>query len=1015
MLFTVLFVVGVAAYLNVPVSLLPDVAIPEITVRISGQNVSARELENTAVAPVRQQLLQVSRLRDVRSETRDGTATIRLSFEYGANTDLAFIEVNEKVDGAMRYLPKEVERPLVVKASAADIPVLTLNLTLKDSTAAGANRKPFSELSRFAENVVRRRIEQLPQVAMADVTGLVKDEVTITPHLDLLEAGAFTLSDIESALSAYSYTPGSMTIHDGYYEYNIRFSDVLRTVEDIRNVYFAKHDRVYQLKDVARVEQTAEKEKGMATYNGKRAVALSVIKQSEAGMTKMQEAIGEVVEQLGRDYPEVSFDVSQNQTELLDYTISNLKQNLLLAFLFVCMVSAIFLRDAKSPLIIGLSMFVSLVVSFFFFHLFHISLNVVSLTGLILALGMMIDNSIIVTDNIGQHRAKHLPLGEACARGASEVVAPMLSSMLTTIAIFVPLIFLSGIAGALFSDQAFSVTVGLLVSYITGVALLPVLYKLVYSAPKVHLLPKIAEKVGKQRGENPENVAIFRIYDCCTGWVFRHKALTAIIMLAIFPVCFALFTLIRKEKMPDLHQNEMSVTLEWNENIHVEENYERSMKVCEQLSPEAEETSGLIGQQQLMLGGRREQTSSEAEIYVKAKTSDDIPLLKGKVEAYLSEKYPRAQASFAPTGTIFEKIFSTGEADFVVEYFDVSRQKEAPSQLVAELKKQLTGMAGAPPEQVSLQHQLNFKIDREKLLLYKVQHDEVYRALKTAFRENRVTTLRSEQQYLPIALGGDVKSVKELMAHTLVDAPPDPDGRRYKLPLSAFVEVTPATDLKTIFAGKSGEYIPFVFQHVDNADEVASKISEESRSRQGAEVSFSGSVFSNKKMLNELAVILLISILLMYLILAAQFENFVQPLIVLAEIPIDVAAALGLLMATGHSLNLMSAIGIIVTCGIIINDSILKVDVMNTLRKSGMPLMEAIHEAGRRRLKAILMTSLTSIVCMLPLFFSSNLGAELEKPLAIATIGGMIIGTPVSLFVVPLLYWRIYRSKELKT
>jgi multidrug efflux pump subunit AcrB len=1007
MLFTVFFIVGMAAYLNVPVSLLPDIAIPEITVRISGENVSARELENTVVSPVRQQLLQVNRLRDIHSETRDDGATIRLNFEYGANTDLAFIEVNEKVDGAMSYLPKEVERPRVIKASATDIPVLNLNLTFKEAGAVGSNQKPFSELSSFAENIVRRRIEQLPQVAMVDMTGLVKDEVVVIPDPNHLEAGAFTLSDIESALNSNNYSPGSIAIRDGYYEYNIRFSAVLRTVEDIRNIYFTKNDRVYQLKDVARVEQTSEKERGMAVYNGKRAVTLAVIKQSEASMSQMQQAIGEAVDQFGKDYPEVAFNVSQNQTELLDYTISNLKQNLLLAFIFVCMVSFVFLRDVKSPLIIGLSMFVSLVVSLLFFHLFHISLNVVSLTGLILALGMMIDSSIIVTDNIGQYRTGLLPIGEACVKGASEVVAPMLSSMLTTIAIFVPLIFLSGIAGALFFDQAFSVTVGLLVSYITGVVLLPVLYKLVYGI-KMPQLRGIFGKRGELSGEALRSSALFRAYDWGIAWVFRHKILTAVAMLAVFPICFLLFTLIRKEKMPYLHQNEMLVTLEWNENIHVQENYRRSMALFEKFSSEVEEMSALIGQQQFMLGSNREQTSSESEIYMKAKTSDDIFLLKQKMEGYLSEVYPRAQASFSPTGTIFEKIFSIGDADLVVEYYGVGNSKEVDPQQVLALERSVTALAGASPEQVSFQNQLNFKINREKLLLYNIQYDVVYKALKTAFKENQLATLRSQQHYLPIVLGGDVKSVKEVMEHTLIDAPSDANGTRYKLPLSAFVEVFPAVGLKTIVAGKSGEYVPFIFDNINNVDKAVAAINSDARNRHGVEVAFSGSIFSNQKMINELTLILLISVLLMYFILAAQFENFVQPLIVLAEIPIDVAAALGLLMATGHSLNLMSAIGIIVTCGIIINDSILKVDVMNRLRKSGMPIMEVIHEAGRRRLKAILMTSLTSIVCMVPLFFSSDMGSELEKPLAVATIGGMIIGTPVSLFIVPLLYWRIY-------
>jgi len=218
-------------------------------------------------------------------------------------------------------------------------------------------------------------------------------------------------------------------------------------------------------------------------------------------------------------------------------------------------------------------------------------------------------------------------------------------------------------------------------------------------------------------------------------------------------------------------------------------------------------------------------------------------------------------------------------------------------------------------------------------------------------------------------------------------------------------------DVKTIVAGKNGEYIPFYFYKPKNPEKVVSTLKSVSSEHPDYDVSFSGTFFTNQQMIKELMVILLISILLMYFILAAQFESFVQPLIVLLEIPIDIAAALGLLILLGHSLNLMSAIGIVVTCGIIINDSILKVAIMNQLRKSGMPLMDAIHEAGHRRLNAILMTNLTTIVCMLPLLFSSDLGSELEKPLALATMGGMLIGTPVSLFIVPLAYWRIYRCE----
>ncbi|MDL2241952.1 efflux RND transporter permease subunit, partial [Bacteroidales bacterium OttesenSCG-928-L03] len=470
MAFTACFILGIITYLNIPVSLLPDIAIPEISVHVSAKDYSARELENTAIKPIRSQLLQVGNLRDIRSETRDGNGMIRLYFDYGTDTDLAFIEVNEKIDAAMSYLSRDINRPRVVKASATDIPVFNLNLTLRQDEYT---ENDFLDLSEFAETVIKRRIEQLPQVSMVDMTGLVYKQVLITPDENKMQIAGISLSEIESALAYNNIERESMTVREGHYEYSIKFLAVMNTVEDVQNIYLRKNDQVYQLKELASVKLVPEKETGISLYNGKRSVVLSVIKQADENMDNLKEALGETISHFEKNYPNIAFDISQNQTELLDYTISNLQQNLILAFIFILIVSSLFMRDVRSPLIIGICMFISLIVSLLFFYLFHVSLNIISLTGLILALGMMIDNSIIVTDNIGQYRKLGYSLDEACIRGTNEIIAPMLSSALTTISVFVPLIFLSGIAGALFFDQAFSVAVGLLVSYVTGIMLLP--------------------------------------------------------------------------------------------------------------------------------------------------------------------------------------------------------------------------------------------------------------------------------------------------------------------------------------------------------------------------------------------------------------------------------------------------------------------------------------------------------------------------------------------------------------
>lgn len=1010
MSFTACFIIGIVTYLTLPVSLLPDIAIPEITVQVSGQNTSARELENTLVRPLRQQLVQLSRLREMRSETRDGSGIIRLSFDFGTNTDLAFIEVNEKIDVAMNFLAKDAERPKVVKASAADVPVFYLNLTLKNDSAyagkAGEDSEAFLGLCEFAENVIRRRIEQLPEVAMVDVTGVLKRQVQLVPDPNKLAILGLSIEDLELALEQNNVEPGSMRVRDGYYEYSIKFSTLLRTEDDVRNILLRKEGRILRVGDFCQVNVVPVEEEGVSLSNGKRAVTLAIIKQADENMDDMKQAVTGTMDYFRRAYPGVDFSISQNQTELLDYTISNLQQNLSLGFLFICLVAILFLGDVRSPFIIGLSMVVSLVVTFVLFYLCGTSLNIISLSGLILAQGMMVDNSIIVTENISQYRERGYALRRACVAGTNEVITPMLSSSLTTVAVFVPLVFMSGIAGALFYDQAFSVTAGLLVSYFTGILLLPVLYYLAYRFDV-----RRRSWISRIRIHNPlKEHTLDRFYDAGVDWVFAHKAISILFCVVSIPLCVFMFHFIRKERMPEIDRNELMVRVEWNENIHVDENRKRVDALFVRLRGETVEQTASVGLQDYLLNRDRALSGSEAELYFRTEKPEEIQPLQEHVYQLLKEEYPLAVVSFSPPETVFEKLFVTGEADVVAELYARNKEQAPDADELRELELRLGERTGVAPTGIAFENQLNIQVLQERLLLYNVSYNELYRTLRTAFKENSVTLLHSYQQYLPINIAGEEQTVNQVLKNTLIQALPDAAGKMDYIPLADLVKVLPSEDLKTITAGHSGEYLPFHFYEVEDAPALMAEVKQTVDETGQWDTMFSGSFFSNRQMLDELVVILFISILLMYFILSAQFESFLQPLIVLLEIPVDVAFALVLLWICGHTLNLMSAIGLIVTCGIIINDSILKLDAINELRKAGMPLLEAIHEAGRRRLRPIIMTSLTTILAMVPLLFSFDMGSELQKPLSIAMIGAMVIGTLVSLFIIPLVYWYIYRK-----
>ena len=1009
MAFTACFIVGLVTYFSLPVSLLPDIDIPQITVQVSGENSSARELENTMVAPVRRQLMQVSGLSEMRSETRDGSGIIRLSFDFGTNTDLAFIEVNEKIDAAMNGLPRDAVRPKAIKASATDIPVFYLNMTLKDAVPyQETDGEAFLEMCTLAENVVKRRIEQLPQVVMADMTGVPQKMLRIVPDMGKMESLGMGIADLEGILSSNNVEPGSMLVRDGYYEYNIRIASILRTPEDVENIYFNRGGLVMQLKDICSVKTVTRNETGRSLAGGKRAVTLAIIKQGEENMDNLRKELKETTDYFTRIYPDIEFGITRNQTELLDYTISNLQQNFTLGFLFIFIVAVFFIGDVRSPLVIGITMITSVVITFFFFYICRISLNVISLSGLILAVGMMIDNAIIVTENISQYREKGYSLKRAAVAGTSEMITPMLSSSLTTIAVFVPLVFMSGIAGAIFMDEAFSITSGLMVSYFTGIMLLPVLYVLFYrmGIRKHNWFTASFKNLLK-------NEWLTRFYDAGIEWVFAHKAVTMAFAIVSLPLCVLMFMVIEKERMPKIDQNETVVNIEWNENIHVDENNRRVNAILAMTDSLVEEHTAYVGMQDYLLGTENELSAAEAELYFRTAEPSGIPALTEMLGSRIRREYPAATVTFSPPVTIFEKLFVTGEPDLVAQLRASDRTSTPEASDVREIETDIAKETGYMPDGTPFRSQLNLEVDRNRLLIYNVNYDEVVRVLRTALKDNQVSTLRSYQQYLPIGIAGREMSVNRILAETLVETNADAVTReRNYIPLRELVRIVSDEDLKEITAGRNGEYIPVNFYNVENVpqamDGVRRAVDKDSR----WDVSFGGSFFSNRKMMGELTVILLISVLLMYFILCAQFESFLQPLIVLAEIPMDIAFGLVLLWATGHTMNLMSAIGIIVSCGIVVNDSILKLDSINELRKEGMPLLDAIHTAGHRRLRAIIMTTLTTVFAMVPLLFTSDLGSEMQRPLSVAMIGTMMIGLVISLFVIPLIYWFIYRKHE---
>lgn len=575
----------------------------------------------------------------------------------------------------------------------------------------------------------------------------------------------------------------------------------------------------------------------------------------------------------------------------------------------------------------------------------------------------------------------------------------MLSSVLTTCAIFIPLIFMSGIAGALFYDEAMAVTITLLSALIMSVLVIPVFYYRFYRNQPCFTPNRFISRISVGN--------MTRGYDAILSWFFRRRGVMWGIFGAAVLLIGVLFIKLDKQKLPTLSHSDTLLNIEWNERIPIEENGRRCEKIMAQFPDMVEQYTAMTGAQQFALSHTRETGLSEAIIYVKAGSTGDIDRFEREARDYITRNWPEAVHSSQASGNIFDMLFQDREAPVVARIKRTDGSTPEPEQLTTLLYQLREALPQVYIPQPEWNEYIELITDPERLALYDVSFDQILSYLQNAMNASSVLRISKGDFSMPVVIGVGTKEAKDLIQGSYIET------RGGRVPLEILLKETRNRDLKQIASGVDGEYYPLVLdvkgRKARQAMETVSKIV---RADDYFDVSYTGSYFTNREMIKELCSVLVISILLLFFILAAQFESLVQPFIILSELIIDIFAVLGILWIFGESLNLMSMIGMVVMCGIVINDSILKVDTINRLRERGYGLKRAILEAGSRRLKAIIMTSLTTILAIAPFLVRGDMGSDLQYPLSLALISGMVAGTFVSVFFVPLAYYVIYKRTD---
>lgn len=986
--FFALVLLGIVAGNLVPTSLLPDTDIPQINIRIQEPDMSAREIEQNITTPLRDALRQLNALDDIQSTSGEGTGDVQLVFTHGTDMSMAFIAVNEKVDMLMNQLPAGTERPQVTKYSVADIPVFHLQVSDKKGNTTPAR---LADISSFTREIIRRRLEQAPEIAMVDISGYTTPQVQLQPREDYLRTLGLNANNLFIVFQENSMKLGNVMVRDGHYRYYLKFMSDMHELDDIRKIPLQVNGRIFRLDDLADVSLGNTTATGAFYADGRRAIDMAVIKQSAARMEDLRSSFNYLVEQFRQDYPDLQFKVSQDQTSLLNYAIGNLYQDLILGGMlaFICMM--IFIRRLSAAILVGITIPVSLLLSQLGFYLFHISFNVISLGGLILGLGMIIDNSIVVIDTITLHQQQGAAIEEASIAGPNEIIIPLFSSVLTNCAVFVPLLFLSGIAGAIFSDQALSITIGIVSSMLVSVILLPPLFLLIHKMKFLQL-------------EIPAYVHVTGWYEAGIHWVFKHTRLTIMIAACVMLAGIGCYIHIRKERLPPISRQELDIDILWNDYHDPEQAKAKIDSILRPLSPYIANYSVWTGTQQYLLSDMRRMALRDTKVYVRLRQSSDMDAFSQQLQ---QRHYADAVLTLHPSENAFDAVFADRQAPLIFQISEKnSRQMPALLQSETFCRKLGAVIPGANIAPVSRQQKLVIKTNPELASLYGVSLYNLNSTLANVLKPLYVDNFQGGKELVPIVITTpQYNSLQQLLMQTFVRGK---DQLEY--PLSSFVSSSLDDDYQAITAGKQGEYYP-VNLNVKDAGSVLEKIHERVvKANPELTINLAGSYFENEALIKQMSYILLISVVLLYFILSVQFESLLQPLFILAELPISILGAFIILDVGGSSLNLMSMIGIVIMSGLVINDSILKIDAINSYRKQGVPLVEAIHLGGLRRLKPMVMISLSTVGALLPTLFMHDLGSELQKPLSLTLLGGMTLGLLVSLFFVPLIYWLIYRK-----
>jgi HAE1 family hydrophobic/amphiphilic exporter-1 len=1033
--------VGLLSATRLPIDLLPDLMYPELVVRAAYPGAAPSEVERAVTEPVERAVAGLAGLERTTSITRHGISVVTLRFAWGTRMDYAALGVRERLDEVRGALPSTVARPTVVRTDPSAAPVLTVVVSAADArastTSSALDARPrlvaLHQLGQLSDDLIRRRLEQLDGVAEATVVGAPDREIQVDADPVRLASLGLTLDDLAAALaSANQSAPGGSVQRAGT-RFALRTIGELTSVAEIGDVVVrpphaalrpraAGVSRVpgaLRIGDVARVVDGFREPVSVARHDGRDAIVLLVRKTPSANAVQVARRAARVVDELRRAHPAVNVAIASSQATFVRGAIANVAQEVIVGGILAFVVLFLFLRDARVPASIGVVIPVSLLAACALLDAAGLSLNVMTLGGLALGVGLLMDNAIVVAESI--LRRRHALDGAVGARdaaieGSAEVQAAVLTSTLTTIAVFAPVAYVAGIPGRLFGALALSIAFALGASALLALTVLPA------------MASRWTAGTTAQRGRSLRALAAFdRVFDAFAAWYERvlaialdHRAWVVVLAAALFAATVAGGSALERTVLPVVDQGTFRVRLTLPPGTSLERTALAAARLDSALRRDANVASVLsrIGQdaESDETGERASGGAHVALLDVRVRDGTAIAPVVARLRATLASPALaewRGHVVVEPSrSTALGALLGAHDADVAVRIRgdDPDAGRIYAHGLVASLAA-APSLVDVRVDGLDRQPEVQVRIDRERAAAHGAEPRRVAHAVEAAGLGVLATSFLAFDRAVPVRvreIGADRRALASLQG-VMVGG----------VPLHALADVREAAGAAEL-RREDGARVTLVLADVARGPPggLARAVGDVERALvrrpppAGLRAEVGGRTDEVRRGLRGLALAFGLAVALVYLILAAEFESIVHPFTVLLSVPLASCGAVLALWATGTPLSAVSAIGLVVLVGIVDNDAVVKVDCIVRLRRAGMSARAAAMAAGRRRLRPIVINTVTALLGLLPMALGAGPGGELQAPLAIAVFGGLLSATALTLVVIPVVYTLLEDARD---